>query len=311
MLFRVILPALAFIGIIASIAFTFSYGSADNAVASQLSAPPATPFAKTVSGTGLVEANTRNIIVGSQESGVVAKIFVKEGQQVKAGDPLFQLDDDSARAVVAEHEQAVAVAQSQITVKMAELSDNRDQLTRAEGLKAGSSISVDKLQRTRFSTKIAEAEIALAKAQKAEAEAKLQAAKVTLSKHTLLAPVDGRIFKINVRVGEYINLQKDITPILMGNDRPLHLRVQIDENDLWRYKETSAAQASLRSNKDLNFLLSFVRIEPYVQAKRDLSGDTAERIDTRVLEVVYSFDPKDKPIFVGQQMDVFIEAANE
>ena len=121
--------------------------------------------------------------------------------------------------------------------------------------------------------------------------------------------MSGRIFKINIRVGEYLNLlQSNLTPILMGNDKPLHLRVQIDENDLWRYSAEAPAEASLRSNKELHFPLKFVRVEPYVQPKRDLSGDTSERIDTRVLEVVYSFNPGDKPVFVGQQMDVFIEA---
>ena len=312
MFLRFILPALATIGFIAGLFFTFYYGSAKNAEAHQLSAPPATPYKKTVSGTGLVEANTRNIAIGSQESGVVSHIFVKEGQVVKAGEPLFTIDDDVAKAVVGEQIQAVAVAQSQITVKLAELADNVDQLKRAQGLKVGSSISLDKLQRTRFATRTAETNLALAKAQKEEAEAKLESAQIDLAKHTVLAPVDGRIFKINIRVGEYVNLlQQNITPILMGNDRPLNLRVQIDENDLWRYSENSLAQASLRSNKDIFFPLRFVRIEPYVLPKLNLSGDTAERIDTRVLEVIYSFDSGNKPVYVGQQMDVFIEAKHE
>ena len=42
--------------------------------------------------------------------------------------------------------------------------------------------------------------------------------------------------------------------------------------------------------------------------KKSLTGDSAERVDTRVLQVLYSFDPKSLPVYVGQQMDVFIEA---
>lgn len=312
MLFRLILPALAAAGILISIFFTFTYGSAPNAEANQLSAPPATPFEKTVSGTGLVEANTRNITIGAQRSGVVYKIYVKEGQIVKAGEKLFEIDSEAAKAAVDEIAQAVEVERAQIGVKQAELQDAQDQLNRSEGLTVGSSISVDTLQRRRFSARIAQAEIAQAKARMAQARAQLESAKVELAKHKVTAPVDGRIFKINIREGEYINLQGGNTiPLIMGNDRPLHLRVQVDENDLWRFSPTAPAQGSLRSNKELNFKLRFVRIEPYVQAKRDLSGDTAERIDTRVLEVIYAFDPADKPIFVGQQMDVFIEAKHE
>lgn len=42
--------------------------------------------------------------------------------------------------------------------------------------------------------------------------------------------------------------------------------------------------------------------------KVSLTGQSTERTDTRVLQVIYSFDPATLPIYVGQQMDVFIEA---
>lgn len=311
MFFRIFLPLFATVGFLSGVLFTFHYGGAKNAVANQLSAPPSTPYQSTVAGTGLVEANTRNIAIGSYESGIVARVFVKEGQLVKAGDPLFLIDDETALAEIAKQEQAVAVQQSQIAVDQAQLADNADQLKRVEGLKVGSSVSVDTIQRRRFAAKISEAALALAKARKKQAEAELTSAQVALSKLTVNAPVNGRIFKVNIRAGEYVNVQKDLVPVLMGDDRPLHLRVQIDENDLWRYTAEAPALASLRSNKKINFKLEFVRVEPYVQPKRNLSGDTTERIDTRVLEVVYAFDPADKPVFVGQQMDVFIEAKHE
>jgi hypothetical protein len=64
----------------------------------------------------------------------------------------------------------------------------------------------------------------------------------------------------------------------------------------------------VRGNRDIRFPLAFVRIEPYVLAKRSLTGDIAERVDTRVLELVYSFDPDGLPVYIGQQVDVFIEA---
>jgi len=54
--------------------------------------------------------------------------------------------------------------------------------------------------------------------------------------------------------------------------------------------------------------LSFVRLEPYVVPKVSLTGQSTERTDTRVLQAIYSFDPAAVPVYVGQQMDVFIEA---
>ncbi len=68
------------------------------------------------------------------------------------------------------------------------------------------------------------------------------------------------------------------------------------------------AVATVRGNRDLKTDLQFVRIEPYVVPKRSLTGESTERVDTRVLQVLYSFDRDALPVYVGQQMDVFIEA---
>jgi hypothetical protein len=44
-----------------------------------------------------------------------------------------------------------------------------------------------------------------------------------------------------------------------------------------------------------------------VVPKRSLTGDSTERVDTRVLQVIYAISDDKLPLFVGQQMDVFIE----
>jgi hypothetical protein len=64
----------------------------------------------------------------------------------------------------------------------------------------------------------------------------------------------------------------------------------------------------MRGNRELQTPAQFVRFEPYVVPKRSLTGDTTERVDTRVLQVLYRFNRGDLPVYVGQQMDVFIEA---
>jgi HlyD family secretion protein len=53
--------------------------------------------------------------------------------------------------------------------------------------------------------------------------------------------------------------------------------------------------------------LSFARIEPYIVPKKSLTGDNTERVDTRVLQIIYRFEPPPFPVYTGQQMDVFIE----
>src|SRR5947207_11673183 len=66
-------------------------------------APPRSPYVEVVAGSGLVEPRTESsgtatVAVGSELAGVVAKVFVKVGQRVEEGAPLFALDDRAKQA---------------------------------------------------------------------------------------------------------------------------------------------------------------------------------------------------------------------
>ena len=73
----------------------------------------------------------------------------------------------------------------------------------------------------------------------------------------------------------------------------------------------ASAIAHVRGDANLKTPLQFVRFEPYVVPKKSLTGDSTERVDTRVLQVIYKIDRQDLPLFVGQQMDVFIDASRQ
>ena len=96
--------------------------------------------------------------------------------------------------------------------------------------------------------------------------------------------------------------------LLLGSVTPLHVRVDVDENEAWRIPAGAAATGYLRGRKEIETPLTFVRFEPYVVPKKSLTGDSTERVDTRVLQVIFSFARGDLPILVGQQMDVSIDA---
>jgi HlyD family secretion protein len=129
-----------------------------------------------------------------------------------------------------------------------------------------------------------------------------QPPKVTVVK----APIDGAILKVNVRLGEYAQAGVLSDPLMtMGSVDPLHVRVDIDETSV---RPGRSALARLRGNSSITAPLSFVRFEPYVLPKRSLTGNTTERVDTRVLQAIYEFAPSAFPAFVGQQVDVFIAA---
>jgi HlyD family secretion protein len=73
-------------------------------------------------------------------------------------------------------------------------------------------------------------------------------------------------------------------------------------------RKEATAVGYLRGNKAISVPLKFVRFEPYVIPKVSLTGESTERVDTRVLQAIYSFERGNLPIYVGQQMNVYIDA---
>jgi len=142
------------------------------------------------------------------------------------------------------------------------------------------------------------------------AQAELDQAKVELDRAVVRAPISGMVLKVNLRKGEYAQAGGLAVPLMtMGNVDPLHVRADIDEADSARICGESPAVARLRGDPAIAVKLSFVRFEPYVVPKRSLTDDTAERVDTRVLQAIYAYPPAAFPAFVGQLVDVFIETA--
>ena len=77
-----------------------------------------------------------------------------------------------------------------------------------------------------------------------------------------------------------------------------------------RFKPQAPARALLKGRPKDHYSLKFVRVEPYVIPKRSLTGDNRERVDTRVLQVIYAIDSPDSRLYVGQQLDVFIDTSS-
>ena len=115
---------------------------------------------------------------------------------------------------------------------------------------------------------------------------------------------------MKVHPGEFAAAGVTATPlILLGSLKPLHVRVDVDEHEAWRVRPEANAIATIRGNPELKTPLTFVRFEPFVVPKKSLTGDSTERVDTRVLQVIYRVENNSLSLFVGQQMDVFIAEA--
>ena len=113
MLVKYILPLLSLCGLAFAI-HTAANSSQQAAVAKPVAEPARAPFAATIAGAGIVEARSRNIAIGAQVGGVVARVGVDVGSRVKAGDLLFSVDDRKERAALQVAESAVAVARAEL-----------------------------------------------------------------------------------------------------------------------------------------------------------------------------------------------------
>jgi RND family efflux transporter MFP subunit len=270
-------------------------GSKATVPAPAVADPSPSPYKTFVAGSGIIEASSENIAIGTDIGGVVTKIYVKIGSQVKAHDPLFTIDDRTAQAALIQRQAAVTVAEAGLT-------QATNQLMLVQNLSDKRAVSVQDVTTRQDAVTVAEAKLI-------QARADLQSAQTDLDRLTVRAPVDGQVLQLKIHLGEFATTGVLAQPlILMGNIDPISVRVDVDENDAWRVKAGATAVGYLRGNKDIKTPLEFVRFEPYVVPKVSLTGDSAERVDTRVLQVIYNFKRGDLPMYVGQQMDVYIEA---
>lgn len=142
-----------------------------------------------------------------------------------------------------------------------------------------------------------------------QAQRSLHLAVTDLDLRTVRASDEGMVLQVNIRPGEYAlagMLSQGL--IVLGKTEPIHLRIDIDEADIGRYRPGATAIALDRGRSRRQFDLRFVRAEPLVVPKRALSGQITERIDTRVMQVIYAIELDGPGALIGQQFDVFIEA---
>lgn len=275
--------------------------------------PPATPptagYASTVAGLGTIEPQSELIAVAAESPGVIRSVLVQPGDRVAQGQPLFRLDARSAQAAVATAEADAASAQAAARQAEIALADERQRLSLFESVEDARALSSDELERRRFAVRRAEAAVAQARAVAQAARAQTRARAVDLERLTVAAPISGRIFRVDVRPGEFAPTGPTAQPLVaMGDDSRLHVRAEFDEADAGRLRPGGRAYGTLRGQPDRRVPLTFVRIEPQVVEKRALSGGS-ERVDTRVVEAIFAFDPVANPAYLGQRMDVFVEAA--
>lgn len=310
---RQILPALAAIGLAVAV-WLILIGLPDRSTAEPTEQPPKAvgdlADKPRVAGAGVVEPASEVIDIGSALSGLVTDVRVQPGDRVARGDVLFTVDARAARASLDQANAAIAEARAAIAEASAAQKTARQQLALYRSLSDPAAVSRAEVIRAEGEEAAATSRMGLARARLASAGSAAAAARTEIERLTVRAPIAGEILAVNIRSGEFVSTQGggNSTPFIqMGQTNPLHVRVDIDENEIARVAMGEPAVISPRGAAELHVKATFVRAEPQVVPKRSLTNSAAERVDVRVLQLIYALPPSEA-FRVGQQIDAFIPA---
>lgn len=230
------------------------------------------------------------------------------------------------------------IAKAQVELAIASLKTSQDQLDKQKRSYEldPKSVSKDTLDNTTNAVKVAKASLDVVRKQYELTKAgawtydirnqekqynalskAYMASDALLAKYTIKAPADGVILSIKAAVGSFISAQgvygtytQGFDPVLvMGSPQNyIGVRCYIDEILVHRMPQGSQMKAKMFiRGTDISIPLEYVRTQPYVSPKIELSNQRTERVDVRVLPVIFRFEkPKNISLYPGQLVDVYI-----
>jgi HlyD family secretion protein len=228
-----------------------------------------------ISGQGIVEPADREVKVGSRVPGLVERIFIKEGDLVKEGAPLLELNSTAETA-------AVASAKADLDGAVARLAISSLTARRAEELARDGAISRDERDRSVSQANIDRAGVDQAKSRLSESRARL-------GQLTIKAPSVGTILKLSVRAGEYYSPEGGASLVTLGDISKVRVRLDIDERFIGSVFVGQPGYVIVEAYSR-KFSGKVVDIAQRMGRKNQRTDDPTERIDTKIREVVMELD---------------------
>ncbi|MGC9940403.1 MAG: biotin/lipoyl-binding protein [Verrucomicrobiota bacterium] len=282
----------AILGILAGLVAAYIFGLQRKAQ-SPVFQPVSNPYGSAIYANGMIESeepNGENINIFPEVSGPITRVLVQEGQQVKSGTLMFTIEN------------SVQKANAELAAANLKLARDQYDKDRASYNVDPKSISKDVLDTAADTVN--------------QAAAALKAANALLRYYSVKAPVDGVVLAINAAVGSYVSSLGDYDTytelsdplvIMSGPQDYMDVRCFVDEILISRLPSKWHIQAEMQiTGTDIKIPLEFVRVQPYVSPKIELSNEKQEQVDLRVLPVIFRFAKEDAPVYPGQMVDVFI-----
>ena len=245
-----------------------------------------------VTASGKIEPK-RKVDISADISGRVIQVAVEEGQWVERGALLLRIDPSQYQAAVRRADAAVAQARARGSEARAQQLKAQSDVKRSEFLAQGRElISAADLENARTQAQVAQAQVEAARFAVAQAEAQLSEARDQLSKTTIVAPMSGRVTRLNIEEGETAVIGTMNNPgsllLTVADLSVMEATVKVDETDVPRITLGDSAAVRIDAFEGKRFTGRVTRIaNSAVQTAAAQAGADQQSVD---FEVVITLD---------------------
>jgi HlyD family secretion protein len=218
-----------------------------------------------VTASGKIEPQT-SVDISADITGRIIEIAVEEGDVVRRGQFLIQIDPAQYQAAVSRAEGVVSSTQATLLQVRA----NRDQAERAwkradQLSRLGPNlIAPQQAEEAKTALEVAEATYKATRAQLDQSRASLQEAKDNLAKTRLVSPIAGRVVRLAVEEGEVAvpgTFSRETGLLLTIADLSVILaKVQVDETDVVRLADSDSVEVTIDAYPDSTFVGRVTRV---------------------------------------------------
>lgn len=252
-----------------------------------------------VTASGRIEPQTK-VDISADITGRITDIAVKEGDWVKKGQFLLQIDPAQYEASVARAEALLSSSVASQVQARANYDQADRTYSRARELAASNPnlISTEAVEQARTAQEVAKANLSSANAQVEQNRAMVQDARDQLSKTRLVSPLDGRVTRLNVEVGEVAvpgTFSRETALLMTVSDLSVILaKVQVDETDVVRLALGDSVQVTIDAFPDTTFVGRVTKISNSAQltATATAAGSSDRAVDFDV-EITITNPPQD------------------
>ncbi|MFM8567700.1 MAG: efflux RND transporter periplasmic adaptor subunit [Gemmatimonadota bacterium] len=256
-----------------------------------------------VTASGQVIPRTK-VDISSDITGRITRLAVKDGDEVKEGQLLLQIDPQQFEAQVQRAEAALANARASLAQTRANLLQARRNLERQQEIRRTNAalVSAQEVEQLETQLEVNQALVEAAQENVKQAEASLKDARYQLSRTTIYAPMSGRVTRLNVEVGETAimgTLNRDAATLMTISDMSvLETKVKVDETDVSRISLGDSAVIQLDAFSDTTFIGQVVEISnSSVRGATAGAATTDQAIDYEVTVRILNPPPSTRPDF--------------